>query len=241
MNGRNIPSLPIIRQDSILFGVLLLLGSIAVCILLIVFFVLPQIDRFIAQNTQIKETRERIQVMRTNIQTVNSLDPNIISDNFVTTNLALPPQRAYSNAMQGILSAAVQSGISLKSFTFSVGVIASRSATPVEDPPPMDIEIEALGEAGSIKDFIASLYSFLPLSKITKADSAVGLSGATKISVSFPSKPLASIAFEKSQPLPQMTDKQRELLQKLQEWKDNTQRVSTESEASTSADLPAPF
>ena len=194
-------------------------------------------------NTEIKETRERIQVMQSNLQIIQSVDAEVVDANLITASSALPITRDYSGAMQGVLSAAVQAGVSLKSFTFSVGTIATKSAS-LEQPEPMLIEIETIGEAKSIKDFIFALYSFIPLSQITKADSGTAGgtgAGSTKVSVSFPSKPLPQQAFEKSTPLPVMNDRQRQTLQKVEEWKVNAESLATDTGSSTSATLPPPF
>lgn len=228
-----------VKHNNLFVGIGLLFLSIFVCIALIVFIIIPQFSRWMEMNTEIKETRERIQVMQSNLQTIQSIDSETVDANLVTASSALPVVRDYSGAMQGVLSAAVQAGVSLESFTFNVGIVATKSAS-IEQTEPMIIEIDAVGEAKSIKDFIFSLYSFIPLSQITRADSGSG-GGSTKLTVAFPSKPLPQQPYVASVPIPQMNDKQRETLLKVEQWKQNIESLATDTGSSTSASLPPPF
>lgn len=227
-------------KGTLLFEVLILLISLIVTASLFFVFVIPQFHSFIAMNEEVKETRARIATMRSNIQLVSSLNEDTLDSDFLTTTAALPVEKDFSGAMQSILAASVNSGVSLDTFSFTVGTIASKSATP-EDLLPMGITIDASGDIASIKDLISSLYTYLPLSVITTADSESGEGESTAITISFPAKPLPELVIDNSKPIVQATPKNIEVLGKLKEWKDKKDLVPIEDIGTSSAELPPPF
>ena len=227
-------------KGSLLLEIGLFCLSVLVSALLLFKLVIPQFQTWTTMNEEIKVTRQHIATIKDNIAYLESLQDSEVEDALTTANAALPIRPDFTGAMQSILSSSVNSGVQLSEFTFTVGTIATSEAGMKSTPPPMDINIIVTGDGKGLKDFVTSLYEYLPLSTITTASSSVSDETQTKISIAFPSKPLPDVSFLRTEPIPKNTADNQQTLSTLKEWQAK-QLVLTDDNASTSDSLPPPF
>lgn len=227
-------------KGTLLFEIGLFSFSLLAASLLIFKFVLPQLETWSVMNQEAQVTRQHIATINDNIAYLQTLQDSDVEEGLKTAGAALPTDPDFSGAMQAILASSINSGVQLDQFNFSVGTVATKSAQTSKDLKSMDIRISVKGDGKAVKDFIASMYEYLPLSSITTALSGTSGEASTEIALSFPSKPLPDAPFLKTEPIPKDSKVQQQTLQTLKEWQAKA-LVLTDDDASTSANLPPPF
>lgn len=215
--------------------------AVVVSVLLFLKLVIPQYQNWSTLNEEAKTTREHIKTIKENIAYLNTLQDSEVEDSVVTATKALPTQKDFSGAMQAILASSIASGVQLEEFRFSVGNIATTSAGVSTDPASMEISLDVQGDGKSLKDYITTLYKYLPLSTTTTVESATSEQGGTStISLTFPSSPLPEVPFLKTSPIPKSSPGNKAVLSTLKEWQAAQINVVDDT-GSSSASLPPPF
>lgn len=230
-------------KDTVYFAIGILALTIVACLFLFLQFIVPEFQKWFDMNNEVAATQQRVDALNHNIKFIESLDDSTVSDNFDKATTALPVEKDFGGAMQEILSSAINAGVSLKTFQFSVGTVATKSATlSATDLAPMDIQIDATGDGLAMTEFIKSLSERLPLSTVTSATSNDSNASSTQISISFPSKSVSDLTFDKLAPMPSLTASDQKLLEQLAGWDSNSQAPTDNTTTSSgSANLPPPF
>lgn len=196
---------------------LVFIGVIAISFLLILFFVIPQIQDFFSIQAEEERYREKNAVLKGNIALINSLNDSTLDLQFNTAALAISTQKDYVGVMNSLSTAAEKSGVTLGDFTVEVGDLSTSSARLTQSPL-IEVDIQINGNINTIHSFINTLYAQLPLVKIT----TVQISNTSAIiHTEFPYKPYVAGTLDTTRRFTPFSNQEQEVLEKIQEWYNN--------------------
>jgi len=217
--------------------VLLAVGVLFVSLILILQFLIPQIDDWNIQRQQLALQEKKIAVMNNNISYLNSINKTRAARDFKTAITALPPQKDYEGILSSISNSAASSSIQLNDYSFSVGDIATLSATqPKSSVGEIKINITFKGSVPDTKKFVDSIYSSFPMATISNV--IVGETSGS-LQIAFLYSALPKVVLEVDQPLNGLNLKEAKTLTEISSWNSNTE-FNNQSDQSTSSN-PNPF
>lgn len=204
---------------------LIFIGIIVASFLLLVFFVIPQVEDFFSIQAEEERYKEKNTVLKNNIALINSLSDVTLDLQFRTATLAISTQKDYVGVMNTLSVAAERSGVTLGDFTVEVGDLSTASAR-VAESPSMEIDIQITGNTNTIHSFLNMLSSQLPLVKIT----TLQLNNTSAIiHTEFPYKPYVVGTTDTTRRFTPFSKQEEELLQKIQEWYSNVEGSASPS------------
>ena len=226
-------------RDSEYYVMGMIAVTIVVCLLLIFYVIMPQLNNWFSIRKQVIAARGRIATLQSNITFLNSLDRATLDQQLQTASTALPPEKDFSTMLNAISDAANASGISLNDFAFQVGNIASSSGQAADiryrDIATIKITLVANGSIDQIHTFIATLSKRTPLSEVTNLD---GTGKNVSISVQFYQKPLPKIDVSGNTQLQPISAQKLALLQELSKWKSSPAVQQLFPQSASSSGVP---
>ncbi|MBI2033241.1 MAG: hypothetical protein HYT10_02130 [Candidatus Levybacteria bacterium] len=211
------------REYKVYFSSLLVM---IVSLVLLILFVLPQIQIILSDNQQINAEKELVSILGKNVSFLSSTEETQQSQDFQTVIHALPSEKDFSGILTAIQIAAVKTGVGVGDYSFQVGNL---STTPSgKTLPRLTISLTLNGSISSVAKFLAAMNQSLPLSEVQEISLGDRVSS---IIISFYYKPLPPSNFNYSQPIPTLTQQKKDLLEKIKSWE---KTVSTSSMDSSS-------
>lgn len=214
------------------FGVAVIILSVS----LILFFqiIIPQIENWFSIRNEVIATRARIDTINNNINFMKNIDKAVLNKQVSVMSDALPTEKDFGPIINALSESAVQSGVALDDFQFQVGDTSSSSGklnnTAQKDLSAIKLTFVLTGDASGIGLFLKEIEEKLPLSEV---ESVEGDSLSTTVKIQFYQKEFPKIIFKDDQPLPQLSKKQLELINKLSGWQivqsQESQETSSES------------
>ncbi len=225
-------------KETPLFAGLLITVIIMVSFMLIVRIILPQLDSWFSIQNEVNVTRARIQTLDRNIQFLQSLSEPEQDLDKTLLQQALPFEKDYPGIINAITTSAVNAGISLGDFSFSIGLLSTPSAQ-LNSFYQVPITLTITSNTDGSKKFAKGLSETLPLSSIV---SWSGSDGGSNISVLFYYKGFPQIILNDNVPVPPLTTDKIKLLDTLKQWKRPIPSSgSSGAVASESSILDTPF
>lgn len=177
-------------KDSPYFSLLILFLSLSICIILIFQIIIPQTQNWFSIRDEVVATRQKIAILRSNALFMSGLNKAILESNRQIAIRALPVEKDFGDIINAIAIAAVNSGVSVDDFSFTLGRISTTSAEfkKQEDTQASmtRLSLSLRGDMGKLKSFVNEISEKLPLNEIESIDTS---RGNTYISLYFYSKP----------------------------------------------------
>jgi hypothetical protein len=207
---------------SIYFPVVVPSSAIGICLLIIVVFILPQMQNWFSLQAEIRATQTRIQTIKDNISYLQVTDAQSIDSDFNTAIAALPANKEFIGILGAISTAASANNVSLQDYSFAPAIASVQSGGAANDGAKQDISANGMtpiqvslviqGDVESINGFIQEIEKRLPLSEVKEADFN---QGKAQIVVSFYTRAMPKLKLSNSSNINTLTAKDRALLQKL--------------------------
>ncbi len=189
------------------------MGTIAVCVLLFLFIIIPQIQAWFAMKDEISVDTQKLQTLKQNLQTISRLDDGQLDTYLTTASNALPTDKDFGSILQTLAAAAATAGTSLGDYNFQIGDLVSPDTKTTGGQIPLELSINLKGDVTTGKQFIDALKAQLPISDVTLMN--VNANGTINITLVFYYAPLPKITFDDSVPLQTLSAKDQAMLQLL--------------------------
>jgi Tfp pilus assembly protein PilO len=224
-------------RDSELYSFTTLVVAIFICVVLLIYLILPELNNWFSIRQEVVATRQRIAVLQQNITFMNNLDRNVLNQQLLTSTEALPSQKDFASMLNSISNASANSGVSLNDYSFQVGNIASSSGKSVatNQLTPIQVIVVVNGNIDQIRKFINVIENSLPLAEVTMINGSVP---NTAVTIDFYQKPFPTSNFSPGTPLAPIANDKVTLLQKLSEWQNTSGTQSTSPSTSSRSATP---
>lgn len=216
---------------SIAISLLILLGNF----ILFSYVVRPQYDVWQADRQKVKETEEKIAILKRNNDVLATLDPNKLSEDLQVALATLPREQDFAGIMNAIASAATNASVTLEDYTFTLGKLEPE----ISELVPVTVAVGVNATAESLNKYMYEIQQKVPMANLAVID---GTGGTTTVTVKFFTKTLPFLhlteeEFEKkvTQELKTPSESQKELLQKLYGYQQAVQISEEDFSGSASA------
>lgn len=213
------------------FGVFMPIVSFVVCLLLIFFFIIPQLQSWFSVQSEIDATTLRIQNIKANALQMEQSNTQTIEKTFGISTQALPATDNFTNILAAIANAAQESQIALEDFNFSLGEVVQKeevaegtgevvdqpipNAAPVGDYKLVNIQLESKGTGNRIQNFIHAIEKELPLIEVKTVKVA---DNRTIIDLNVYTRALPLITVNDTEILSPLSEEEKKLLTELETW-----------------------
>lgn len=184
--------------------------TIVVCMLLVLFFIIPQFQNWIDLQNQIAIKQQRVNILTNNLNLAGKINSSVVDKYLQLVSKALPEHKDYIGVLAAISTASIDSSVSLNDYNFVVGDL-SQTGTGIGTFP---VTITINGSLDDGRRFVASLKKIFPLSTVnglTISDNNVITIELLFYYKAFPSQ----ISFQPEQPLKTLTTDEESLLEAL--------------------------
>lgn len=224
-------------RDSPIYSISIFLIVILTCIVLIWRIVIPLSQQWFSIQRELRETEGKLRIVKSNIQIIQDLDKTNLEDRIDTAIAAVPADKDFFGIVTAIADSAVKSGVSLGTFSFSPGILASESAAASDLQSPIDVSLPIEGDVDSIKVFLREINEKLPLSESEALSVNAGSTKEASLRLIFQYKTFPLITYTYTEPIKSFTQEELSLLEQLSSWK----LSFVEKFASADASLPPPL
>jgi cell division protein FtsB len=189
-------------------------GIILVCIGLLFWVIIPQIQQYTNQNTQVQDVKERIAILQKNVSFIASVNDEQQTSQLQTTTQALPEDKDYAGILYAVRTASSKSGVGIGDFTFNIGELSAKNVI-TKTTPFVLMNLNVLGDPSSVSRFLTELAKSFPLSNVTE----IHLNNRfSNIIVLFYYKPIPSLRVNYTQPVMPTSPSNQALLDTLTGW-----------------------
>lgn len=188
---------------------------IVICIVLMVTFIIPQLEQYSQQRGQIQEVNERIAILERNIGYINAVNQEEQDKTLALVLTALPDDKDYSGILFGVRSASAKAGVGIGDFTFQVGELSAKSII-TKNLPVLSLNLTIVGSPQDVQKFLIELSHTLPLSNVTEI--SLG-SQNSELLAEFYYKPIPQLRMNYVQPILQTSGANNTMLEELGQWK----------------------
>lgn len=197
-----------------------LIGIISMVILGRVTF--PQIENWFSLRREVKATKDRIAVLKANINTLNTISDSELTKQFAIATSALPYEKDYTGVITTIDSVAVASGVALEDYSFQVGNLSTTSAQLAPETS-ISVKMTIKGTIGATQKFLTELNTRIPLSEVVTLSYA---NESTGLGVIFFYKHLPDkLQIPYTDPIRALQPDQLALLHTLSRWREASEQT----------------
>ena len=207
---------------SIYFPVVIPSSAIGICLLMILLFVVPQVQNWVSLQDEIHATQARIETLKSNISYLQSLNTEILNTDFNTAIAALPADKDFVGILDAIANSAITSKVAVQDFSFTPASAATQKVTVVKGADNNDVSVNGMtpiqislvvqGAVDNVNNFIKGIEKRLPLAEIKEADFN---QGKAQVLISFYTRSFPKVRLENDQTVNVLSDKDKALLKKL--------------------------
>ncbi len=206
---------------SIYFPVFFPSVAVIICLIVIMAFVLPQIQSWFSLQDEIKATEGRIQTIKDNISYLQVVDGQSVDADFHTATLALPAEKDFMGILNVISDAASSSNVALQDYSFTPPTVNKKSAATTTTTStdastvgmtPVRVSLVVEGKITGVNAFVKNIEKKLPLAEVKEVDF-----GETKaqIVINFYTRSFPDISLANGETINVLSQSDRILLQKL--------------------------
>lgn len=183
---------------------------ILVCILLILFVIVPQVENIFAMQKKEEETRSKISSLKKNVAFVKNINQSKEQSQFFITLKALPVEKDYIGILDAIGTASQKAGVSTSDYSFQVGSLTVKTA---DNSTKIGLSLTIIGGITETKQFLRELKRSLPLSEVSSTNVNLQSSSMT---VAFHYKPLGFSDIDFYKELKPLSKQQQEVFSNLE-------------------------
>lgn len=206
-------------KDSVYYSLSIFIGTILVCILLLINVIIPQIGKYLSIRNEVISQREKIKIINDNINLIGNLNKTELDKQLHVATSALPPEQDISGILNAISETAVRSGVTVDDFNFILGEVPSSTKvtekSPVYEFVSVNIKLKIIGNISRTKRFLEEIAQKVPISEISEFDYNTNI---TNLEIKFYYKLFPNIAFKDDISLVPVSLAARQLLDKLATW-----------------------
>ncbi len=135
-------------------------------IVLIIFFLIPQVNGYIQNQDQVRIEKDKLLNMQKSLSELSQASSDTLDNEVKLSSLSLPPNKDFASILLAISQASAFSGVSLGDFEFQVGDIGKITASGTS-VPSLKITLNLTGDIPAIARFIGEMKKSVPISQIT--------------------------------------------------------------------------
>lgn len=184
---------------------------VVIAVSLFFFAVLPQIQNYFLVQAEVKQSEERIVVLKNNIAVLSAINTSDLDSKVQTVISALPADKDFAGILHVIGQAASDSNVKLGDFSFAVGSLASE-ATKITNVLPIEITVTITSDLVGTKRFLESLTRRFPLSEVQALQMT---QSSSTIKIVFYYKPLPQFVLQDNQKLVPLSKEEFKLFETL--------------------------
>jgi len=163
------------KDKSYIFPIIIFLASI----LLFSQFVIPQFKLLTAAQGEIKELNAKTEILNQNLNLLSNINDETLGSQLDLLDLALPNDKDFMGVLNAVNIAAQKAGVSIGSFSFQVGNLATSESKGTF--PVISLTVPITADSAGANSFIQILSNTFPLSevnsvKINDSSSVINLS-----------------------------------------------------------------
>lgn len=205
-------------RDSEYFSLTLIGFTIIVCVVLVLFVIIPQVNNWFSVRDEVIATRQRIRILQDNNTFLKNMDKNRLSEEVQTATTALPIEKDFSAILSVISDSALVSGVSMNDYSFSVGTVDGKAVKQQKQTgmDSMRVTVVLSGTIRNVRRFISEVEKSLPIAEVVALD---GTDQSVAVTVQFYHKGLPTVKIDEDKPLSSLPAEKLGILQKLQTMK----------------------
>lgn len=182
------------------------------------FVIFPQFQEYLSMQQQAEQTSKRIESLRKNISTLSTIDADNLSQDYDSVARVLPSEKDFIGVLEAISKASAVAGVKVADFSFSVGNLATPSAS-LGSRPSLDLNLSISGDYSQIKTFLTQVGDASPVAEVRSFNSAAD---SASIGVSFFYTALPqTLQVQYDSPPPLLTDSDKQLLDRFRTWQNS--------------------
>lgn len=213
---------------------ILSIAIMLVSIILFLQFVIPQFQVLLATEKKVKETSLKLETLKANLNILTNINDETLNSQIEVLNSALPLNKDLIGILNSVYSTAQKTGVSLGSFSFTVGDLAqsenANNFSIVRLSVPIDADVIA------INSFVETISKTLPLSEVNLV--RIGKTSST-VDLSFYYMPLGASNYGQDVPISPISQKGLMLIDQLGKYENiSSPKPSTPVVTATPAFTP---
>lgn len=187
--------------------------SSVTCVLLLLFVIIPQSLKIKTNRKNLNDIQTKVKFYKQKTATLKQIEPQLYNDNLTAALLALPDDRDIPGIIGQVQTLLLQIGLSLDGITFSNPAASGNAVSNYQ------VHVQTTGGIEQIKSFISKMQESSRLVRLTQVDlTSFGASGEkiqanTEFTTFY--QPLPQIATNLDQQVPELSEKDKQLLAKL--------------------------
>lgn len=207
---------------SVYFPIVVPSSAVVTCILIVLLFVVPQVQGLVSLQGEINATQARIKTMKDNISYLQVVDPQTVDNDFKTATAALPADKDFVGVLNAIAASAVDGNVSLQDYSFSpassavqsIHSVSGKSQTDVSvnGMTPVQVSLVVIGTVDEVNGFIRGIEKRLPLAEVKEAEFN---QGKAQVVISFYTRAFPKVKLSNGQTVNVLNATDKKLLQKL--------------------------
>ncbi len=143
------------------------IGVIFASLLLFLFVIVAQIQDFFSVQAEVSVTKERISVLRSNLDILAKLDDSSLDNELKLALVALPTGKNFSGILNAVTAASRNANVLLNDFSFEVGELSSSSArVSAQAPLTLNLSLNIQGGVLGTQKLIHELAKTMPISQV---------------------------------------------------------------------------
>jgi hypothetical protein len=195
-------------------AVIIPFGIIALCLVIILFFVWPQFSNYLNNRDSVTADLHTIDTLNTNITTVANLDESSIDKDLIVASAALPSEKDFAGILNAISQAASIANVTVGDYSFQIGnLFGGKTSGASEGQLNINITLSLTGDLESTKAFMDALSKEFPLSEVENIASRGD--GGAQIQATFFYNPLPQVVFNPTMPIAALSPAQKKLMDSL--------------------------
>lgn len=188
---------------------------IFVCSVLFWQVILPQIQNwFLVIRDEEKATRDRIEILRNNINFLSKIDEENFNSQFQTASVTLPLEKDFVGILNAIGIASANSAVKVNDFVFYIGELSPKPEANLL--PSLNVSLNISGGVGETRRFVEELSTLAPISDVANVSIEENKSD---LQISFYYRPVSPITFQYTVPIKPLSVEDRSTLEKISSWK----------------------
>lgn len=200
--------------------------AILVSIFLFLFFVTAQIQSFLAEKSQEKVYKTKIQALQNNLRFINSLSSNDLDSKLSIVSSVLPPDKDFAAILNAVSISAGRSGVSLGDFSFQVGSLATGSAAIAQTSlPSIPVQLTVIGKQRNILTFVKELANTMPISESDTIELSRNSASFTQL---FSYRLQDKLPFDPAFPIQPLTKEETMFLNDISAWNNSPSKNSSD-------------
>ena len=199
-------------------SVLVPLGVIAVCFVLLIYFVIPQFKDVVGLVNQAQIDSKKNEILKKNIELLSKIDPSTLDSYLKIVNFALPLNKDFIGIINAIAYSSSVSGGSISEFNLEIGDLSDTADVNTGKYSAINVSLFVDGDINIVNQFVDVLSKTFPLSSVTGIN--VGNTSSV-VQVSFYYKPLAPSEHDDSKVINPISSDSLTLLDNLSDFNYN--------------------